>query len=720
MTPPSPVGGPSIHVSVPAVPETGGGSGTEAAPFHSVAEALREAQNGAVVKLHAGHYLESVTVKNVSGLSARKILVEPAGDGPVFIDSLLPDFLHPNGRWDRVLEASGRFNGEYEWHQPFPLPAGITNPERFRVNSGAFLDRPNHTRLVGYSQPGDFRSNNQLWPKEKPGPANGNRIWREDTDADDGTYVPENRLGRIHRLPSLYMGPGVWFDQRVGHRKVHIRLTPTTNNIPGWPDYNGETDPNQLSLALCRVEDYALFLTNCHHITFHDLELRFGNPDTIRLNTCSNIAFDHCRIRSATHAIELLTGNTETDWNQDITLEHCVLDGGVPTWFFRSDRKDEYLTGPTNKDRVPQAETFRNRLGASTSNVQISGTARNRHVVVHHCEIINAHDTYIFGQDMEFHHNWINNLNDDAIALSGEALTGNAKIYCNVMTRCLTALSFAAGEELGPVYLYGNLIDLRLPTLGIRRTSASSPGTDSLRRGHFFKDGVNEGQIELFHNTCIVLDPGAKVDNPDGLTDAGYAYFIHPEESQPRRAFNNILVAVYTDPARLRPIAFLAPADFATQSDGNTYFRVPAGTENSTRFLVRTGSGNAATEVGYPSLLAYRRDQWPPNGAGGYEAKSVVGDPLFNKFDSDLPERRADFRLRPDSPARENLGDLPQKLSDMYGDATGFAPLVRGCYPHSGARLRVGVGSRRVFPFMPPPIGPPTHPDPGPLAPLDD
>lgn len=122
-----------------------------------------------------------------------------------------------------------------------------------------------------------------------------------------------------------------------------------------------------------------------------------------------------------------------------------------------------------------------------------------------------------------------------------DIMRSRLKIYCNVMTRCLTALSFAAGEELGPVHLYGNLIDLRLPTLGIRRTSASSPGTDSLRRGHFFKDGVNEGQIELFHNTCIVLDPGAKVDNPNGLTDAGYAYFIHPEESQPRRGFNNIL-----------------------------------------------------------------------------------------------------------------------------------------------------------------------------------
>ena len=585
------------------------------------------------------------------------------------------------------------------------------------VNSGAFLNQPAHTRLIGYSQPWDFRATNQLWPKDKPGPANGNRIWRKDTD---GMYIPEDRDGKIHTLPSLYMGPGVWFDQD-GHRKVHIRLSPTNNNIPGWDDYEGETDPNQLSLALCRDEDYALFLTNCHNITFRDLELRFGNPDTIRLNTCTNITFDHCRIRSATYAIELLTGNAETDWNQDITLEHCVIDGGIPTWFFRSDRKDEYLTGPTNKNRVPKKETFRNRLGASTSDVQIAGTARNRHVVVHHCEIINAHDSYIFGQDMEFHHNWIHNLNDDAIALSGEALTGNAKVYCNVLTQCLTALSFAANETLGPVYLYGNLIDLRLPTLGIRRTRVDSPGTDSLRRGHFFKDGVDEGIIELFHNTCIVLDPGAKVDNPDGLTDAGYAYFIHPEQSLPRRAFNNILVAVYTDPAHLQPIAFLAPAEFATQSDGNTYFRVPVGPANSTRFLVRTGTGAASVETRYPTLLAYQRGQWPPTGADGYEAKSVVGDPLFNRFDTDLPQRRADFRLQPDSPARENLAVLPQDLADMYEDATGFQPLHRGCYPHTGARLQVGVDGRKIFPFMRPPLGPPTHRDDvGPVAPPDE
>jgi hypothetical protein len=721
---PSPVAGPEWHVAPPDVPGTSGGAGTEADPFHSVAEAIERAQNGAVVKLHAGHYLESITLANVSGLGVRKILVEAAGDGAVFIDSLLPEFLNPNGGWDQVFEPDGTFRGEYEWHQTFPLPVGINNPERFRVSGGAFLEQPVHTRLVGYSQAWDFRTKNQLWPKTKPGPADGNRIWRRDTAAADGTYIPEDRAGEIQRLPSLYMGPGVWFDQRAGQRKVHIRLSHTTNNIPDWPDYADETDPNQLSLALCREEDYALFLTNCHHITFRNLELRFGNPDTIRLNTCTNIKFDHCRIRSASRAIRLLTGNAETAWNEDITLEHCLIDGGIPTWFFRSDRKDEYLTGPTDKNRAPESETFRNRLGASTSDVQISGTTRNRRVVVHHCEIINAHDSYIFGQDMEFHHNWIHNLNDDGIALSGEAETSNAKIYCNVMTQCLTALSFAATEALGPVYLYGNLIDIRRPTLGVRRKTAGSPGTDSLRQGHFFKDGVDEGVIELFHNTCVVLDPGAKGDNPDDLTDAGYSYFVNlGANSKRRRAFNNILVAVYTDPAHLRPVAFLAPAVFDTQSDGNTYFRIPVGPEGSVNFQVRKKIGDAVVERGeYATLDAYRRDQWPPNGAGGYEERSALGDPVFNAFDTvtGRPRRGDDLRLRRDSPGRNNVAVMPQALRDLYRSATGFAPTVRGCYPFSGARLQVGVDGRRIFPFMRPPLGPPTHPDDlGRVAPAD-
>ena len=63
--------------------------------------------------------------------------------------------------------------------------------------------------------------------------------------------------------------------------------------------------------------------------------------------------------------------------------------------------------GPTDKDEAVETEVFRNRLGASTSGVQISGTTRNFGVTVHHCEIINAHDSYVFGDGMQFHHNWV-------------------------------------------------------------------------------------------------------------------------------------------------------------------------------------------------------------------------------------------------------------------------------------------------------------------------
>ncbi|MGH3505765.1 MAG: hypothetical protein ACRDO2_01025 [Nocardioidaceae bacterium] len=246
-----------IHVSVPAVPGTVGGSGTVTDPYHSVAEAIGEAQDGAVVHLHAGHYYESVTVRN----SDHDVLVEPAGDGPVFIDSLLPEFLNPNGGWIPVPGPPRSFNGEYVWHQPFDLPPGITNEERFRVNSGAFYDLPRgHTRLIGYSHVRDFRSTDQLWPKNVPGPHDGIAVWRKDTN---DTFVPEDDNAKIRHFPPLYMGPGVWFDQRKGHRTVHVRLSHTTNDVPGWDDYRGETDPNQLSLALSRDEGYALFLVDC-------------------------------------------------------------------------------------------------------------------------------------------------------------------------------------------------------------------------------------------------------------------------------------------------------------------------------------------------------------------------------------------------------------------------------------------------------------------------
>ena len=459
-----------------------------------------------------------------------------------------------------------------------------------------------------------------------------------------------------------------------------------------------------MGLALCLEANYAIFLENAHDIQFEDLTLRFGSTDTVRLNNCSNIAFDHVRIRSGSRAVHMRVDDSRpNDKNNRISLAHCEIDGGIPTWFFRSDRKDVYLMGPVGATSATHDEVHLNTLGAATSGVQLSGTARTSNVTVHHCEIFNAHDSYVFGKGMRFHHNWVRNLNDDGIALSGEAETQNARIYGNVMTQCLTALSFAARRGVNEIYVFGNLIDIREPTLGIRPDGEGPP--DALRQGHFFKNGADEGHIELFHNTCLVLDPGAKGDVLTDLNDAGFAYYATLGESMSRDAFNNIFVAIYTAAAERRPIAFLPPRTFPCSTDGNTYFRIPAGGDTERRFLVRWRVGDELKESDtFTDLSTYHQRYWPDPDDIPYEAGGLLVDPAFRSFNTStgVPTGHDDLRLRPDSSSKGSAVPLPEFLSDMFLTAMGAVSADRGCFPDTGARLRVGVNERKVYPPMEP------------------
>jgi hypothetical protein len=430
---------------------------------------------------------------------------------------------------------------------------------------------------------------------------------------------------------------------------------------------------------------------------------------------------DHCRIRSGSRAVLLNVDNEhDDDENRDIVVGNCEIDGGTPTWFFRSDRKDNYRFGPEDATVLTEQETTENRIGFSTSGVQISGDARSFDVEVHHCEIVNAHDSYIFGDGMKFHHNWINNLNDDGIAVSFDGGTKNAEIYCNVMTQCLTALSFAA-KRVGIVHIYANLFDIREPTLGVRPpTDVGAP--DALRQGHFFKDGADEGEIELFHNTCVVLDPGAKGDDFGDANLAGFSYFANIGKGlEPRRAFNNIFVAAFS-PGQSKPIAFLPPSSFACESNGNTFFRVPD-SDGSPHFRVRRRKAPTPEQNEdrtFADLEAYHAQYWPDDPENEYEHDSFLHDPEFRSFDTDTGRSRPgdDLRLPPLTPDFQPPVDpwrgavtMPDDLMDKYSDATGTPSVDRGCYPATGARLEVGVDSRKKFPRpRRPHLGPETHP----------
>jgi len=139
----------NVYVTPPAVPGAPGtGAGTEEDPFTSVADGIKAAQNGGTVYLRGGHYVESVELEAVSGVDVQRIVVQPFGDGEVFIDSLLPEFLVPGAEdgWDPVTPPGEPFNGEYVWRKPYPAPG--TELDRWRVIGGAFLDEPVHRNPV--------------------------------------------------------------------------------------------------------------------------------------------------------------------------------------------------------------------------------------------------------------------------------------------------------------------------------------------------------------------------------------------------------------------------------------------------------------------------------------------------------------------------------------------------------------------------------------------
>lgn len=675
---------PEFYVSPPPagvdpVPE---GSGTLEDPYHLIARGIAAAAGGGFVYLRSGTYVESINLTGVKGTDSVKIVVKPYRLERVTIDSTVAEFRgasfatdwHPVAGQLDEYESTARFD---------PVPGAGSAV----VRHGAFLDRGRHTRLISYDRVEDLRSPNHLWPDPEELAENpdqlGPGVSHEQLTNNDESFEPKPRF-----RPFVYMGPGIWFDESAEGRRVHIRLSHTSNGIDGWPDYTGKTDPRQLRLALSTAESHVLRLVTCEHMVFQNLSLRFGGEDTVRLRNCTDIAFDHVRIWAASRAVRLQNeGDNPDEANTQIEFKHCLIDGGLPTWFFRSDRKDEYRFRPAGETAV-----VRNRLGASTGGVLLSSDERALRVSVHHCEIVNGHDlSAAFGDQMRFHHNWVHNLNDDSMIVAGVPGTKDARIYDNVITQCLTALSFDGGS-VGQIYIFRNLIDIRRPTLGVRPRNRTEQR--SLRYGQFYKDGSNEGPFDLFHNTCVVVDPGAVGAAREEIVLAGFGHYKPLTGAARRRAYNNIFVVVYTKPNEARGIAVLPPRDFAGPTDGNTYHRFGTGAEN--KFFVTIAGTNNLDQ--YPDLADYVQAESPQ------EQNGQSNDPSFTSFDpSGSPQPGDDLRLTTDSTASDSAVPLPDDLQGMDIEAGRFWFLPsrdRGCYRHPAARMRVGVDGRRRFPQL--------------------
>jgi hypothetical protein len=424
--------------------------GTVDAPFETITRGLQALAAGDVLAIRGGSYAENVVLEGLEGTADAPIHIRPWGREEVTIDGENPEYaegeasrfrIAGNSEWVRAIDSDRAAHpDEYISRKSFAVVG-----EQDRVTHGAFVDLERYTRLITYARIEDLRATNQtfgrlpvLQSREEeclppcPGHPVVDRL---------GQPIPVQGLNGAQvapkfKRPWVYMGPGLLFDYR-GDKRIHIRLSHTKNQVTGLADYTGPTDPRQVRLAISRQLPPPLRVLDCDFVRLAHLTVRFGGSLTIRIENSREVTFDHVRVLAASGGARLAGRNAR------ITFGHCEFRGGVPTWMFRSDLKDEYRfdTG---------AGIEANRLGAMTSTDLLSGASETNAVfdvgtLVHHCEFVDGHDLAVFGQGMRFHHNWIYNLNDEALRLGADTVT-DLEIHHNVIMKSLVALNMVTGN----------------------------------------------------------------------------------------------------------------------------------------------------------------------------------------------------------------------------------------------------------------------------------
>jgi hypothetical protein len=574
---------------------------------------------GDSLRILPGTYTEFVTVQGKVGSPDMPIVIEGlpgiSRESVVIIQGCITNLSRtkknfnfhqaPNQEWELPGDQEAHAQ-EYVSIDSLPEPSGTS---QWHVSRGAFINPVNgrYTRLITYSRLEDLRAENE-------------------------TYDPI-----LH--PPVYMGPGVWFDSTT--KKVHIRLSPTHNGVMGLADYSGSANPNMIPLSITEEYMQTLNVHGSRHILFKNISVRFGG-ETIRVEGSTNIAFDNVIIWAGQYGMR--TGKLKR-----FRMPNCVLDGGLPTWMFRSDLKED-------------------KLGKNTMETLFLGNTNNDSTEMDHCEFINAHDLYLGGKNFNFHHNWVSNLNDEGLVLDATD-TSNGSIHHNVLVQILSVFSFAGTHIAGPWHIYRNLVDLRTPTAGYRPRDQDSDRTQVWRVGYSFKMEGVEGPFDLFQNTFIVpVEDRIPYNHLRSGTSTGYQ----------RRSLNNIFVVLNREVNSNYSITYLPPVGFPAEIKNNLYWR--KGNGNNLFYIPGFHQFSCNLEEDETCSEKWSRELFFQK--TGYEANSILlRDPEFISWVGE-PDAADDFRLKLTSPARNSGVQLPPDLQLLDNITTGSNPDI-GCYQSS-------------------------------------
>ena len=591
--------------------------GTKASPWRSVQHALTQLKAGDTLYLRGGTYYENVHAALCAQRDAPITVRSYPGEQAVIDGGLREFFESPANAWK---PAAGGAKGEYVSARPY---------RNLRNVMGSFGD--SMIGLNTYFHAMDLRATGETWGKAAP----------EDKD-----------------IAPVYCGPGVWYDRATG--LIHARLAHT--NLQDIDNYRGETDPRKLPLVIAAHGSVPLTINGAEHLRLQDLVIRGGGYDTVIIDHGVDIEFDNVTLWCGTYGMR-------TARTGPLRFYRSALYGNIPPWLFRSDSGKRSYPGRPTRD-VTRLNTHANWVMEGGREFSVFATPMNDNWEISYSEITDSADgPYFGGVNLRFHHNLVDNMQDDGLYLSQMYPRhiymrggGEMHFYQNMFRRALTMFAFGGFERetKDKVYIYRNVIDLR-PAVQTGRPSPTKPAPRKVG-GKMIGDhgGPPWPTMMIYQNTFLM----------NGYV-VGLGTHVGPD--RPRYVFNNILVHYGRWPGLQVPKPGLG------QGDGNLYWFPGADAKQVTTCFDRYRASKD---------FAGSKKTYPP----GFTANAVAGDPELAKCALE-PSADDSYRLQTGSPAIDAGAALPKEWPDPVREADKGKPDI-GALPAGTPMFEFGRGPR--------------------------
>jgi hypothetical protein len=633
--------------------------GGEKSPWKTINHALKQLGPGDTLYLRGGTYFENVYCA-IAGTAEKPITIRSYPGERAILDGGLPEFQLDAARaWEPVPDGA---KGEYR---------STAVHKNIRDVVGLFGD--SHLGLQTY------------W-------------YRMDLQAENETWIPNAEKF----VEPIYCGPGLWYDRLSG--RIHARLAHTKLELPAAAEhkidhYRGETDPRRLPLVVAPFDSTPLLISQAMHVRFQDLVIRGGGYTTVKLLFGVGIDFDRCTIYAGTYGI----------WSKGagpLKMRHCGVHGMIAPWMFRTENAlysysakvyPPFLSGESRTEiagstKVQPKQVTRHISRLPTHAILVTEGGHefdtfyyplNHDWDIAYCEFTEGHDgVYLSGRDIHFHHNLVDNTQDDAMYLSSPTpyITDGLHIYQNLIRQTIIAFGgHARGGPGGNIFVYRNIVDMRQPVQFSRPTPKKPQG--DIFSGHLAwyvhnpDHVIHMENIAFYHNTTLT-----PMGHSLGSYTAGMTFGFHPDSE--RRVFNNL--CVYHGGNSKYPVAWGYKRTAGNVVlDANLHWHSAADAKTPPRDKYFETSRNHV-------LSEANKKHYP----AGWDANSLVGDPRFMSYSTDL-NATLDLRLKDDSPARKAGIVLPKDWLDPQRPKEDAKPDI-GAIPFGAEPLRVGIDGRTL------------------------